>query len=252
QNIPVGTVRRDKTFAFIIANENYTRVDPVTFALNDGEMMHKYCKKTLGIPAKNISFVADASLNDMRYQLKRMSDICSAFGGEASVIVYYAGHGVPEEGSSNAYLLPVDGYAENVNTGISLQEVVESLSELKASNVTLLLDACFSGTGREGKALYASRGVAMKPKAVAPKGNLVIFSASQGVESALPYKDKQHGLFTYFLLKKLKESRGQIILGDLVEYVTDNVKRTSVVEGKIQTPTVSASSDKADWREINL
>lgn len=252
QDIPIGSVKRDKTFAFIIANENYTRTDPVTFALNDGETMQKYCEKTLGIPAKNITYVADASLNDMRYQLKHISDICSAFGDEASVLVYYAGHGVPEEGSSDAYLLPVDGYAENVNTGLSLKEVVKTLSGVSASNVTLLLDACFSGTGREGKALYASRGVAMKPKSVVPKGNLVIFSASQGVESALPYKDKKHGLFTYFLLKKLKESRGQVSLGNLVEYVTDNVKRTSVLEGKMQTPTVNASIEKSDWRETKL
>ncbi len=252
QDIPNGTIKRDKTFAFIIANENYTRTDPVTFALNDGESMKKYCEKTLGIPTSNITYVADASLNDMRYQLKRISDICSAFGNEASVLVYYAGHGVPEEGSSDAYLLPVDGYAESVKTGLSLKEMVDALGGLPASNVTLLLDACFSGTGREGKTLYASRGVAMKPKSVMPKGNLVLFSASQGVESAQPYKEKGHGLFTYYLLKKLKETKGQVNLGELTEYVIDNVKRTSVVEGKIQTPTVNASSDKADWREINL
>lgn len=252
QNIPEGSVRRDKTFAFLIANENYSRTDPVTFALNDGESMRKYCEKTLGIPAKNISYIRNASLNDMRYQLKRISDICSAFGDEASVIVYYAGHGVPDEVSSDSYLLPVDGYAENVNTGLSLKEVIETLSGLPASNVTLLLDACFSGTGREGKALYASRGVALKPKTVAPKGNLVIFSASQGVESALPYKEKQHGLFTYYLLKKLKESKGQVNLGNLAEYVIENVKRTSVVEGKMQTPTINASIEKSDWREIKF
>lgn len=166
--------------------------------------------------------------------------------------MYYAGHGVPEEGSSDAYLLPVDGYAENVKTGLSLKEMVDALGGLPASNVTLLLDACFSGTGREGNSLYASRGVAMRPKSVVPKGNLVLFSASQGVESALPYKSKGHGLFTYYLLKKLKETRGQVSLGELTEYVTDNVKRTSVVEGKIQTPTVSASVEKTDWREIKL
>lgn len=252
QDIPTGTIKRDKTFAFIIANENYTRTDPVTFALNDGESMKKYCEKTLGIPTSNITYVKDATLNDMRFQLKRISDICSAFGDEASVLVYYAGHGVPEEGSSDAYLLPVDGYAENVKTGLSLKEMVDALGGLPASNVTLLLDACFSGTGREGNSLYASRGVAMRPKSVVPKGNLVLFSASQGVESALPYKSKGHGLFTYYLLKKLKETRGQVSLGELTEYVTDNVKRTSVVEGKIQTPTVSASVEKTDWREIKL
>ncbi len=71
-----------------------------------------------------------------------------------------------------------------------------------------------------------------------------MFSASQGVEAAQPYKAKGHGLFTYYLLKKLKETEGRVNLGKLTEYVTDNVKRISVVEGNIQTPTVSASVEK--------
>lgn len=252
KNIPSGNVKRENTFAFLISNENYSRTDPVVFAINDGNMMKQYCVKTLGIPEKNVTHITDASLNDMRYQLKRISDICEAYEGNVSIIVYYAGHGVPEEGNSDAYLLPVDGYAENVKTGLSLKEVVETLSMAPACQVTFFIDACFSGTGREGKALYASRGVALKPKPVSPKGNLIVFSASQGVESAQPYEEKSHGLFTYYLLRKLKDTAGNVSLGDLADYLINNVKRTSVVGGKIQTPTVKASPSIEDWRSSNL
>lgn len=251
-NVPEGKVKRNDTFAFLISNENYTRTDPVMFALNDGNMMKQYCVKVLGIPEKNVTHVKDASLNDMRYQLKRIKDICEAYDGDASIIVYYAGHGIPEEGSSDAYLLPVDGYAEDAKTGLSLKELVETLGEVPARQVTLFMDACFSGTGREGKTLFASRGVVLKPKSVAPKGNLVLFSASQGVETALPYKEEGHGMFTYYLLKKLKDTKGKVSLGELAEYLIKNVKRTSVVEGKIQTPTVEASPKMAHWKSSGL
>lgn len=251
-NVPAGKIKREDTFAFLISNENYTRTDPVMFALNDGNMMKQYCVKVLGIPEKNVTHVKDASLNDMRYQLKRIKDICEAYEGDASIIVYYAGHGIPEEGSSDAYLLPVDGYAEEAKTGLSLKELVGTLGEVPARQVTLFMDACFSGTGREGKTLFASRGVVLKPKPVAPKGNLVLFSASQGVESALPYKEEGHGMFTYYLLKKLKDTGGKVSLGELAEYLIKNVKRTSVVEGKIQTPTVEASPKMTDWQSSGL
>ena len=63
-------------------------------------------------------------------------------------------------------------------------------------------------------------------------------------------KEKGHGLFTYFLLKKLQETKGQITLGELVEYVTKQVKRQSVViNNKKQTPTVIPSAAMVDkWK----
>ena len=61
-------------------------------------------------------------------------------------------------------------------------------------------------------------------------------------------------MFTYYLLKKLKESRGDVTLGSLIEYVRDNVKRKSlVVNGKSQTPTaISSSAIAADWQNWKL
>jgi hypothetical protein len=37
-----------------------------------------------------------------------------------------------------------------------------------------------------------------------PQGNMVVFSAAQGDETAYPNNDEKHGMFTYFLLKKLQ------------------------------------------------
>ena len=63
----------------------------------------------------------------------------------------------------------------------------------------VLLDACFSGARRDGQMLAAqSKGVAVKPKEDVVSGNLVVFSASQGGETAYPYQEKKHGLFTYY------------------------------------------------------
>ena len=121
---------------------------------------------------------------------------------------------------------------------------------MKLKNVTVFLDACFSGAKREDEMLLAGRGVAIKVKEEAPKGNMVVFSAATGDETAHQLKEKGHGLFTYFLLKKLQETKGQITLGELVEYVTKQVKRQSVViNNKKQTPTVIPSAAMVDkWK----
>ena len=67
--------------------------------------------------------------------------------------------------------------------------------------------------------LATARGVAIKPKASTPGGNVIVFSAATGDETAYPYDEKGHGLFTYFLLKKLQENKGNVTLGELSAYL---------------------------------
>ena len=85
-------------------------------------------------------------------------------------------------------------------------------------------------------------------------GNIVVFSAVSGDQTAYPYKPSEHGLFTYYLLKKLKESRGDVSLGELSDYITTNVKQRSiVVNDKLQTPEVVASEQlSSSWRTLRL
>ncbi len=92
--------------------------------------------------------------------------------------------------------------------------------------------------------LFASRGISIKPKENELKGNLVVFSASSGKQSSLPYYDKGHGMFTYYLLKKLQESSGNITLGDLDQYLSKSVSvRSSIINGREQNPSTNTSID---------
>ncbi|MBI5220103.1 MAG: hypothetical protein HY958_14340 [Bacteroidia bacterium] len=83
----------------------------------------------------------------------------------------------------------------------------------------------------------AERGVKIKPKEDILKGNTIVFASSSGDESSGSYKEKQHGMFTYFLLKKLQESKGNISIKDLFEYVETNVKKESVIVNNKKTNT---------------
>ena len=204
-SIPQGLCKNEQTFAVIVANENYRREAKVPYANNDGEIFKEYCIKVLGVPEKNIKYIADASLNDLKYNLNWLKQVMDVYQGEAKVVFYYAGHGIPDEANKTAYLLPVDGYASDIATGYSLKMLYGELGQMPAKSVLVLLDACFSGSKREGDMLASARGVAIKVKPNEPKGKLVVFSAAQGDETAYPYKEQGHGMFTYFLLKKLQE-----------------------------------------------
>ncbi|MDR1896894.1 MAG: WG repeat-containing protein [Prevotellaceae bacterium] len=255
KNIPaVKTDDNSALFAFIIANENYEEA-PVPFALNDGRIFREYCQKTLGLPDKHIRMFEDASLGKIITAIEQIKERAKAYEGEASVILYYAGHGVPDEKKNTAYLLPVDGSGSDITTtGYSLAKLYDELSKLPLRSVTVFLDACFSGAKREDEMLASARGIATKVKDEAPKGNMVVFSAATGDETAHQYEEKGHGLFTYFLLKKLQETSGNVTYAELSDYVTKQVKRQSVViNDKRQTPTVIPSAALAEqWKNLKL
>ena len=249
-NIPITDISNPSTFVIIFANEDYKNVASVPFAKNDGAVFQKYCQKTLGVPVSNIHYVENASFNDMRIQLAWLNDVCDAFEGNASLIVYYAGHGIPDEATKSAYLLPVDGDGRYVQSAYKLDDMYQKLGNMNAKSMIVFMDACFSGSKREQGMLVAARSVALKVHSGEPKGNMVVFSAAQGDETAYPDREQQHGLFTYYLLKKLQETQGDITLKALGDYITKEVSRQSlIVNSKKQTPTVTASYTLgSDWQ----
>ena len=253
-NLPTTTIRNDNTFAVIIANEHYQDVASVPYASNDGAIFAEYCRQSLGLPTTNVHLVKDATLNNMKREINWLKQVSDAYKGSAKIIIYFAGHGIPDEATRDAYLLPVDGFGTDITTGYGLQELYATLGDLQAKSITVFLDACFSGSMRDGNMMASARGVAIKAKNSAPKGNMVVFSAASGEETAYPYKEKRHGLFTYYLLKKLQLSKGNISLGELQSYVADEVsKKSIVVNGKSQTPTVSSSANIGEeWKSWTL
>lgn len=253
-NIPHNSVSNSNTFAVIIANEDYQKESNVEFARNDGRMFAQYCQQVLGLPEKNIHLAENATLNNIIFELDWLKNVCEAFAGDACVIVYYAGHGIPDESNGTSYLLPIDGRGQNVRTCFRLDEFYKILGEMPTKNLTVFMDACFSGARRNGDMLTSARGVAIKSKPAKLAGNMVVLTAAQGDETAYGYKEKNHGLFTYFLLKKLQETNGKANLGELSDYICKQVSRVSIVEnGKRQTPTVITSGNGGnEWKKINL
>lgn len=255
KNIPEAkSADADNTFAVVIANESYNKEAGVPFAANDGKIFAEYCKRTIGLPETNVRLLTNATLNDMKHEIGWLHQVIDTRKGKAKVIFYYAGHGIPDEKDRQAYLLPVDGYGSDVSTGYSLNNLYQELGSIPSKSVVILLDACFSGAKREGDMLASARGIALKANRGEPQGNMVVISAAQGDETAYPYKKEGHGLFTYFLLKKMQESEGDVTLKELGDYLSEKVSQQSiVVNSKSQTPTIIVSNSiNGDWTSWKL
>lgn len=255
-NIPVvQTQKNANTYCVIIANEKYEDVPEVEYAERDGKIFQEYCIKTLGIPEKQIRSFINASYTDIKRALNWIETMADIGGGNAKILFYYAGHGIPNEKDKTAYLIPTDGFPKDVTTCFKLSELYARLGKMKTESVTVLLDACFSGVKRgSGQALVAARGVAIKPKDEVLSGNMVVFTAASDDETALAYKEKRHGMFTYFLLDNLKKSQGNASFGEIFKSLSMDVKKNSMLENdKLQTPSVNVSTGlKLKWEKMRF
>jgi hypothetical protein len=252
-DIPKTTIKNNKYFALIIGNENYKNEIRVPFAIHDAGTFKQYCLQTFGIPENQVHYLENASFGQLQGEIKWLTDIIRAFKGEANILIYYAGHGMPDEGTKSPYLLPVDGNSSIPATALNLDELYSKLQENKTNSITVFLDACFSGSSRDGT-LAKGRGVVLTPKTNILNNNMVVFSATSSEETALPYNDKYHGMFTYFLLKKFKENNGFFNYNELFEFIKTNVNQQSIlINQKTQTPSVNVSADLQDrWGTLQI
>jgi hypothetical protein len=260
KGIPETQTNNENTFALIIGNEDYSSYQQnissemnVAFATNDATVFKEYCFKTLGVPESNITLLLNATAGQMHQAIDKVNKLTQVTKGTAKLIVYYAGHGLPDEITKEPYLIPVDVSGSNVQSAIKLSTLYSKVTEFPSQQVVIFLDACFSGGGRES-GLMAARGVRVKPKNEYLKGNIIVFTASSGDESSLPWKDKQHGIFTYFLLKKLQDTKGQVPLRELGDFLTESVALESVrTNSKRQNPQILSSETlSTSWEKWKL
>jgi len=233
------------TYALIIGNEKYLGNQEVPNAANDARIFGEYCVRTFNIPRDNIILLTNATGNQMKEGLRSLvRKAAYDVDKNANLIVYYSGHGViakdrygMADNEFDQYLLPVDVSGVDASLSLSRKDIYTALNTIPFNRASLFLDACNIPIDR----------AVTKVAKYEWKGNVFVFASSSPSETSISYKDKNHGLFTYFLLKSIQEKSGTIDYKDLTEKVKENVERQSdSMSGKKQTPEIITSPQAGD------
>ncbi len=250
QDIPERGMPQKNRWGVIIGIQNYRNVQQVEYARRDAEFMREYFQKALGIPAENIYVKTDdgATLGEFQavFNSKGWLDK-NANQKDSEIFIYYSGHGAPDVAGSEAFLLPHDGNPNfPANTGYPLQQLYTNLGSLKARQVTIFLDSCFSGGTRSNEIILAgAKPVFISPELPSVAANVTVFSAASGSQIASSYPDMQHGLFSYYLMKGLRgeadaNSDKKITQSELNSYLGDNVGSRARRMGREQDPQLQS------------
>ena len=240
--------------AVVIGIAHYHNADMpmVEFADQDATDIEELLSHRFGFPSSRVYVRKDefASLASLK-PLIRQELATLVKPGKTDLFFYYSGHGVPNLDSHEAYLLPWDydpRYRPDRDRAYSLKDLYEDLSRLNARTTTVVLDACFSGLSEGGTVLkdLSSAYVAVEmPEGALPSG--LVITAGGANEVASWYRERQHGLLTFYLLRALQgeadpEGKGRVTVEGLRRYLQDKVSaRAEQLHQRKQIPQVISS-----------
>lgn len=223
--------------AVVIGIEEYRSLPAVDYAYNDARLVKEYLL-ALGITERNIRFISNdgATLSAVKVALE--SWLPNVVKPGSRVVIFYSGHGSPEPTTGSAYLIPHDGDPNYLaDTSYPADRLYQQLGRLPAAEVMVIMDACFSGVGERSVLAKGTRAITMRPKQAALPAKLVVLAAARDSETATAYDDKEHGLFTYYFLKGIKE--GQKTIGDVYSFATPRVADEARRKNVTQTPNLN-------------
>ena len=229
----IAPPKNKNAYAIVIGVEQYRQKLPkADFATQDARLVANYLIKTMGYPEENVITLLNerALKSDFEKYFEKWLGNNVETGGK--VFIYYSGHGAPDPKTGGAYLVPYDGDPTFIaETGYSLKRMYDALGKLPAKEIIVALDSCFSGGGGRSVLAKGARPLVMNIQGnMTVSKNMTILSASAGDQISSTYDEKGHGLFTYFLLKGIKnedvvKADGSIRMDDLYSYLKPQVER---------------------------
>jgi hypothetical protein len=238
--------------ALIIGIGTYENVIDAAYADKDALVFRDYATEKLGIPDNQIKLLInnEAEIGEVLLGIRKWVRR-STKPDKTDVYVFFAGHGLATA-TGEAYILPYDGRPEVDlldRTALLQKELFAEIDKAKPRNVTIFLDACYTGKARTGEVLMADanyRPIAIRAVDDGMPDNFTLITASSGDEFSGPLEEMKHGLFSYFLMKGMEgeadaNKNNEITAGELHTYVQTNVIQQS---SGSQTPELQGDATR--------
>ncbi len=249
-------------WAVVIGVDRYEsrQVPTLRYSVRDAEALYQFLIGPAGFKKDNVVLLTDRAerkptLRNIKWALGTF--LTRSARKDDTVLVFFAGHGVPEidprgveQDGLAKYLAPVDVDPDDLySTGLPMDELQTIFQRIEAQRMVVLLDACYSGaaggrtfTSKKTRAAHVDD--LFLERLARSKGRAII-TASRPNELSLEVPELGHGLFTYYLLQGLNGAGdlnrdGIVSLQELYEYVEQQVTQKSRALGGNQHPVMKS------------
>ncbi len=239
---------RPADFAVVVGVGKYSDVPEAQFAERDAQTVRDHLL-ALGFPSRNVVHLSGEKAGYKGIEKFVETWLPRNVDERGQVVFYFSGHGALDAQSGQAYLLPYDGDPNFLeNTGYPIRRLYEKLAALKAREIIVAMDACFSGAGGRSVLAKGARPLVMKVNTAAVPEKLTVFAAASGDQITSTLEDQGHGIFTYYFLKGLsggaKDGSGRITAKGLYNYLKPKVQDAARRQNRDQEPVLHAQGNR--------
>jgi hypothetical protein len=200
--------------ALIIGINDYKEWPRLQTAVKDATVIRETLVSRYGFNEENVILRTDGKASrlqiiaDLRYLAKSMSK-------SDNLLVYYAGHGQLDDLTGEGYWVPAEGKLQVPGTWVanSYIKAVLSSEKVRAKNVIVIADSCYSGSmlrgGSSPMSMNDKRYREKLAKKAALRSRQVI--SSGGVEPVADGGAEGHSLFAFYLINALQKNDQEVI-----------------------------------------
>ncbi|NNN05133.1 MAG: hypothetical protein HKL90_04460 [Elusimicrobia bacterium] len=220
-------------------------IPPADFAARDARTVYAYLTRAMGFDAKNVVLLIDQSATRTSLAKNISGWLKNRVDARSRVFFYFSGHGSLDPVSGGESLMLYDSDPSYLKeTSLPLARLFSALDRLPAKDVSVVLDACFSG-GVRALSVAGARPL-VSARANWPETGALVFAAAKPDQIGASDARDRHGLFTYYFLSGLHgaadaKGDGRITAEELYAYVRASVERAARLQNIEQTPRLIAA-----------
>lgn len=232
------------SLAFLIGAANYKHVPSLETPGQDVKALSKVLEDHYGFqvfPCHNPdkSILKELFEQEIPHQLNLLGKQAES----ASVIVFFAGHGIAQDSRSGpqGYLAPIDAQNGVLDSMYDMRSMVLSLDKLPCKHLLLILDCCFGGTARWSS---KHRGISIAPDYFSQqhfhhfmqRRSWQVLTSTAPDQPALDFlghgEEEGHSPFAHYLIKGLKGEADTIqdkviTASELYQYLQNRVTQVT-------------------------
>ena len=238
-----SVITSGRYIALVIGIDSYQGYwPPLKNAVHDAESVAEALKKDYLFNKVITLFDKQATRDNIIHELEKLTNSVKS---SDNLLIYYSGHGQFKKELNKGYWVPVDAKTNSIADFISNNEIKTFMGAIPAKHTLLISDACFAGDIFRGK---PTESIPFNPnnmeryfKEVYNKPSRVAMT-SGGMEEVEDSGKNGHSIFTYYLLKALRENKNRYM--DATQLFNDF--RIAVTNNSDQTPMLQVVRDTGD------
>jgi hypothetical protein len=237
--------------ALVIGISDYDKLEHLSFCKNDGNEVYELLISLGYEISSNNKLTGTVRWTEMREAIKRF--FTQNVKSKDTLLFYFSGHGIPDDIGDNYLATSEIDPCFPYDKGYSFDDITKMMQRSISNRIVAILDCCFSGAAEVSKGhdeVAARIGkTSIRDKSLALEGEgRCILAACQPLQGAYDFNERNHSLFTYYVLDGLRgangesvDNGGRVTPDSLGRYVYDKV--TEVIPSQKPIRKIETSGD---------